>query len=469
MAPRLHSFEAKLLALAVSVLCLALNAFFVAAEFALVKVHVTQLEPRVRKGDRRAKTALLVLHRLDRYLSVTQFGITVASLGLGWLGEPALAALADTAAVRLTGSSIGTTGRVIVSVVALGILTFLHLLLGELVPKFVAIQHSEETVLRTVRFLRLVDTVFRPVLWVLELSQRAVLRLFGIDPERASEGTLSEDQIVGILAAATARTVRGVEKQRMVERVLRFARRPVRQIMVSRVDVFALDVDTPVPEALERVKKEGFSRVLLIENQAMDDVAGYLYVKDLFVAPGARDRDTLRGLGRHALFVPESRDALSVLRDMQEQRTPFAVVVDEYGGTSGIVTMEDLVEDVLGDIRDELDVEPEIVVLRATDPPTWEVDAGATVDDLRDNGVPVDRFDRLEAQESGEHIGKLVLDRLGHLPSVGDVVELGEGALAEIVATTRRRVHRVRIRVERAPPSSPEPRAGRKLANVEKL
>jgi len=435
------------LALVISVACLALNAFFVAAEFALVKVHVTAFEARARLGDRRARAATAVLSRLDRFLSVTQFGITVASLGLGWIGEPAIAHLADSATVKLTGEPLGRTGHILVDIFGLGTLTFLHLLLGELVPKFVAIQHSEATVLRSARILRAVDITFRPVLIVLEKAQNLVLRLIGIDPAKANEGTLSEQEIVGILAANAAHSPNGRDKQHIIERVLRFATRPVRQVMVPRVDVVTIPIDTPGAVAHDLLRKQGFSRVLLTNSASVDDVAGYLYAKDLFFAADGRERTTLRGLERRAHFVPESRDALSVLRDLQREVVPFAVVVDEYGGTSGIVTVEDLIEDVFGEIKDELDEEPDSIVRRVPDASTWEVDERATIDDLRDFGVP------LGEGIAGEHVVKVVVDRLGHLPKVGDVVSLAEGVVAEILSINRRRVRRVRVRLEVAPAS----------------
>ena len=428
-----------MVALAVAIFCLAANAFFVAAEFALVKIRVTQLEPRARRGERRAVAAKAVLARLDRYLSVTQFGITVASLGLGWIGEPAIERLANRAAVVLTGAPLGEVGHVIVPVVGLSVLTFFHLLVGELVPKFVAIQYSEATTLNTAIPLRVVNAVFRPLLWVLEKAQRGALRLLGIDPDIASEGTLSEEVIIGILAASATRSGPARERQRIVERVLRFADRPVRHVMIPRVDVVSLDVEATGREAWEVLRTHAFSRVPLVSAGSLDEVVGYLYVKD-FLDPEMHAREGLRELARRVLFVPETQGALAVLRDMQAERIPFAIVVDEYGGTSGIVTMEDLVEEVVGEIRDELDEEPERVQRAPDDASAWVVDARATADELRERGVPVDE------RWSGEPIGKVVVDLLGRLPRIGDAVALAEGVVAEVVATTRRRVHRVRVR-----------------------
>jgi len=432
------------IALLASVLLLALNAFFVAAEFALVKVRITQLDRAARRGNKRALAAQQILGRLDRYLSVTQFGITVASLGLGWLGEPAIARTAESLLVTLTGHSLGGVGRAFVDVGALGLLTFLHLLLGELVPKFVAIQRAESTVLNTAIPLRAVNATFAPVLWVLEKAQRGVIRLIGLDPDVVNEGTLSEEELIGILAASAARSEKAKDKGRIVERILRLAHRPVRQMMVPRVDIVWLPIDAGVSEALSTLKTHQFSRIPLADG-SLDQIVGYLYAKDLLLDDDLAARTTIRGLERPVIFVPEEKDGLSVLRDLQARAIPIAIVIDEYGGTSGLVTVEDLVEEVVGEIRDELDVEPARVVRVDGE---WEVDARATVDELREAGVPIEE----EEAELGEPVGTIVYARLGRLPRVGDTVPLARGVVAEIAATSRRRIDRLRVRVERKQP-----------------
>jgi CBS domain containing-hemolysin-like protein len=429
------------LALIASVLCLALNAFFVAAEFALVKVRNTQLDRAARRGNRRAIAAREVLKRLDRYLSVTQFGITVASLGLGWIGEPAVAHLADWIAVGTTGKPLGNVGHVLVGIGGLTLLTFLHLLLGELVPKFIAIQHAEATALTAAITLQVVNTVFAPLLWVLEKAQRAVLRLIRVDPNAVNERTISEDELIGVLAASSARNERARDKQRLVERILRLAHRPVRQLMVPRVDVVWLPVRSTIEEAVDVLKKHQFSRIPLAE-ESLDHVVGYLYAKDLLLADQREQPKKLPELARPVLYVPEERDGFSVLKDMQARQTPLAVVVDEYGGTSGIVTLEDIVEEIVGEIRDELDVEPARVV-RVGHAEEWDVDARATVDELREAGVPLED----DEAEFGEQVGTLVYTRLGHLPRIGDMVNLAKDVVAEVAATSRRRIDRLRIRV----------------------
>lgn len=427
-------------ALIASILCLGVNAFFVAAEFALVKVRVTQLDPKLKKGDRRAKAAKAVLQRLDRYLSVTQFGITVASLGLGWLGEPAFATIVNGIYKTFTGVPLGDTGHIAIDIIALGVLTFLHLLVGELVPKFVAIQHAVPTVLVAALPLRLVSIVFRPVLWVLEKSQRVVLRMLRIDPDKVNEGTLSEDELIGILAAAASRDEKGSDKQRIIERILQFASRPIRQMEVPRVDMVVLPITATGEEAYEALCRTSFSRLPLVRD-SLDEVVGYLYGKDIALDPKARERTSLVGLERRILFFPESRDGLSALREMQRKQIPLAIVVDEYGGTSGMVTIEDLVEEIVGEIRDELDEEPARVAPVPGQANTWEVDANATAFDLRDAGVDI-----TERWEGGP-LGGIVLEHLGHLPRVGDVVRLADDVIAEVIETSRRRIQRLRVRV----------------------
>lgn len=224
-----------------------------------------------------------------------------------------------------------------------------------------------------------------------------------------------------------------------MERVLRFATRPVQQIMVPRVDVVALSVDCSGADAFAALKEHGFSRTLLFEG-SIDEVRGYLYAKDLLFEPDARSRRDLRGLARETLFIPESRDGLDVLREMQRRRIPLAVVVDEYGGTSGIVTLEDLVEEVFGDLQDELDTEHAKVVRLRSSTDTWEVDPRASIADLREAGIPI--------EESGpmQSVGKLVLDRIQHLPRLGDSTALGDGIIAEVIAISRRRIRRLRLR-----------------------
>jgi CBS domain containing-hemolysin-like protein len=435
--------------LAVAAFCIGLNGFFVAAEFALVKVRATQLHSRARRGDRKAMVAESIVGRLDRYLTVTQFGITLASLGLGWVGEPAVAALLDRLAVFVSGAPAVGALHIVVDVFAFGILTFGHVLLGELVPKLVAIQRSEGTALAAAIPLRAIYYTFLPVLWLLERSSRLILRQVGLSPDVASvEGRFSQDEILAILAASVARSPRGKALAELLERVMRFSQRAARHSMVPRVDVVSLPLETPGKEAHAFVRSHQYSRILLTKGRSLDEAAGYLYAKDFLLHPDAETLPDLRPLRRDVLFVPEVQSGVDVLREMQRKQVPIAVVVDEYGGTSGIVTMEDLLEEIVGEIRDEFDEEPQRVVKLPGTEDVWEVEGRASMEELRAIGVVV------RDGELGESVGALVVELLGRLPRAGDKVDLSPDATAEVIGISRRRVTRVRVKVTKAPATS---------------
>jgi CBS domain containing-hemolysin-like protein len=446
------------MALALAALFIALNGFFVSAEFALVKTRATQLHSRVRRGEKRALWAQEIVSRLDRYLSVTQFGITVASLALGWVGEPAVVSLLEPYTDRIPLSPRLVHGISIA--LGFGALTFAHVLLGELVPKLIAIQRSEEMALLSALPLRLVYWAFFPLLWTLEIASRLVLKTVGLKADVTSEGTLSEEEIIGILAATAARTRGGRAKSELVERVLRFSERTARHATVPRVDVAYLPVSTTGFDALAFLRSNLYSRVLVTKDRSLDEVVGYLYSKDFLHDPRANSAKDLSELMREVLFVPESRSLIDVLRDMQAKQTPIAVVVDEYGGTAGIVTMEDLLEEIVGEIRDELDVEPPRIVPVRDQKDTWDVDARATGEEVsRAIGSSL-------GEESGEPIGALVVERLERLPRLRDKVELAPGFIAEVTAMSRRRVTKVRLVKVEVPPTPPEPPKSRRPSAV---
>ncbi len=427
-----------------------LNGFFVAAEFALVKISTTLAHTqKAPREDPRIERARKVVSRLDRYLSVTQFGITLASLGLGWIGEPAVELQVNRIAIFVTGREPGKVLHYVVVVIAFAILTFGHVLFGELVPKLVAIQRSEKVALGSAQLLQIIYIVFQPLLWILERATRVILRGMGMSADAASEGTLSEDELIGILAASASRSPGGKSRADLFERVARFANRTARHAMVPRVDVFTLPVNTTGEEASKQLRAHQYSRVILTKDKSVDEVAGYLYAKDFLLDPENGKLPSLDSMRREVLFVPETQSLLDVLRDMQKSQIPIAVVVDEYGGTSGIVTMEDLLEEIVGEIKDELDVEAARVMKVPNEESAWDVDARASMEELRHIGVLI------EDEEAAETVGVVVLDRLGRIPRIGDKVDLGPDGTAEITSVSRRRIIRVRIRVQGPPKSRP--------------
>ncbi|MCC6646567.1 MAG: DUF21 domain-containing protein [Polyangiaceae bacterium] len=410
-----------------------LNGSLVAAEFALVKLRATHQPGRqVREDDLVAQAVA----RIDRFLSVTQLGITLASLGLGWVGEPAVVHLFE----GMLGASPPAWAKVTLSVAAFTLLTFAHVLFGELVPKLLAIQRSRQIAELSVWPLRVGYYAMWPFLAVLEGSSRLILGLFGMRMDAHAEAQLSEEEILGILTLHVARGQGAVDKQEIVRRMLRFAGRTAKQVMVPRVDVASLPVGSDGRRAAEQFSRQGYSRMPLTNGAALDEVVGYVYVKDFFRAPHNLELSSLEGLRREVLFVPETQELVNVLRAMQHANTPLAMVVDEYGGVSGLITMEDLLEEIVGEIRDELDVEIKRIERRADD--VFDVDGGVLLDELVAEGLDVGEHDE------GETISASVLAALGRIPRRGDVVDLGR-VRAEVLLVVRRRI--VRVKVSRIP------------------
>lgn len=428
-----------MLGLLAALALVALNGFFVAAEFALVRVRPAQLQRLERKGVPGARSALKIAREIDRYLSVSQIGITLASLALGWIGEPAFAGLFDRVWQRFGGQPLGGASHGGGAVVAFAMITYLHVLLGEQIPKMMALHRAERTALLLARPLRLAYLLLSPVNFLIEGATKVLLRLFGVRGAVPGEGELSEEELTGIIAATMARGPRAEDKRALLERVVRFASRQARHAMVPRVDIAYLPVSTTPKDAIAYLRQQEYTRIVLTEKNDLDRAVGYLYSKDLLLDPKAISLPDLSALRREVLYVPEPQSLIDVLRAMQQAQTLFALVVDEYGGTSGLLTMEDLLEEIVGEIRDEADEEEQPRIREvAGEPGTWDVDPLLLLDDLRSIGVepPEDA--------GGEALDAWMVAELGRIPRKGDYVRLGPFD-AEIRAIRRRRVVGVRL------------------------
>ncbi|MDB4975484.1 MAG: Magnesium and cobalt efflux protein CorC [Myxococcaceae bacterium] len=432
-----------MLALFAAFVCVLANGFFVAAEFALVKVRPTALEARAAAGDRKAILGLEAIRNLDAYLGATQLGITLASLALGWLGEPAISTIVEPLLMEAGlpesyASPIGLT-------IAFAIITLLHIVMGELAPKSLAIQYADKVVLFSARAMHAFHAAAYPFLYVLNGSANLLLRGFGLGPPDHAAGAPSAEELRLIVQTSfRAGGLDGTQRD-LLERVLRGSGRSVRAIMVPRVDMSVLSIEADLTTTEARMRREAYSRYPLSENNDPDRIVGYLYAKDVWTAPHPQ-RGRIEQLRRDILFVPESRTVAEMLEDFRTSHTPIAIVVDEYGGTSGLVTLEDCVEEIVGDIRDETDDEPVRTLIRPDG--SVVVDGSSPFADLE-----VEELRDL-VQDQDETVGAFVIERLGRLPKPGDRVRIGEyEAVVEVVR--RRRVSRVVFRV--AEKSSPDP------------
>ncbi|MEQ8459825.1 MAG: hemolysin family protein [Sandaracinaceae bacterium] len=424
-----------MIALFLSLLCVGANAFFVAAEFALAKVRPSSLEALAKQGDPDAARAYEITKRLDAYLSATQLGITLASLGLGWLGEPALAHLIDPALERM-GIDDPTVVHGISLTLAFGVITIAHIVIGELVPKSLAIQRPEQVARWTGRPLRWFFYASYPALWVLNGSSNFVLRALKLPAPDHAEGKLSLEELQLLIQASFSD--RGLEgtKRELLERVLRATDRPVRAVMVPRVDMHVLSLADDFDSCMAQVRKYGFSRYPVAEDGDPDKIVGYLYVKDMLMA-SRRPRGRIGDLKRDILFVPESRSVGELLTEFQKTKIPIALIVDEYGGTSGLVTLEDVVEEIVGDIQDELHIdEPR---MRLTEEGGAVVDGSLPIAELSLDGLDAPPI------EGAETVGGYILASLGRLAHPGDRVRLGR-FVAVVEDVRERRVNRVAVR-----------------------
>jgi CBS domain containing-hemolysin-like protein len=410
----------------------ALNGFFVAAEFSLVAARRSKLDEMIAQGDRAARTVQTALQHLDRYIAATQLGITIASLALGWIGEPILAQLFDRV-FRTVGLNPSPTAIHVAAVpVAFFILTFFHIVLGELAPKSIALTSPEKTARAVVRPLLVFSRVMSPFIWVFNGAANSLLRLFGVEPINDPEGH-SPDEIRFLVMQAHARGTLDESDRAMLAGVLDFHEKKARDVMRPRTEVVALDIEATEEEVWEILRRERYSRYPVYRD-SLDDVTGVFLAKDLWLHSGDAPFN-LADFVREPMYVPDSRPAERVLDDLRKTRAHMAVVLDEYGGTAGIVTMEDLVEEVVGDIADEYDfASRESIVTDGV----LELAGSLSLIDVRSDY-------RIQIPEGDwTTLGGYAFAKLGRLPRMGDRIPIPGGEM-EVVAMDGRRIAALRI------------------------
>ncbi|MFL5599053.1 MAG: hemolysin family protein, partial [Gemmatimonadaceae bacterium] len=408
------------------------NGFFVAAEFSLVAARRSKLDEMIAKGDRAARTVQTALQNLDRYIAATQLGITIASLALGWVGEPVLAQLFDQAFRTLGVNPSPTTTHVAAVPVAFFLLTFFHIVLGELAPKSIALASPERTARAVTRPLMVFSRCMSPFIWLFNGAANALLRIFGVDPASDQEGH-SPEEIRFLVMQAHARGTLDESDRAMLAGVLDFHEKKARDVMRPRTDVVALDVEATEQEVWEVLRRERYSRYPVYRD-SLDDVIGVFLAKDLWLHSGDAPFN-LADFVREPMYVPDSRPAERVLDDLRRTRAHMAVVLDEYGGTAGIVTMEDLVEEVVGDIADEYDFASRESII--TDG-VLELAGSLSLIDVRSDY-------RIQIPEGDwTTLGGFAFAKLGRLPRMGDRIPIPGGEM-EVVAMDGRRIAALRI------------------------
>jgi putative hemolysin len=381
-----------------------LNAFFVAAEYGLVTARRTRIVELQHQGNRRARDVLRITADPPRFIAAMQLGVTLTSLGIGALGEVALS--------RLFDKVIATVLAVLLAYL---VLTFLHVVIGELVPKGIALGHSEGTALFVSAPVRLFFIVMRPLVWFLQTSTEIVLRWLGQKPPGADDDVLSEAELRMLVSQSTQHGEIEQQEQEMLYKVFDFADKEAKDVMVPRPEVVALSIDLPPEQCLEAVMDSPFTRYP-VYRESLDNVVGILHVRDLFRA--LRDRGmhevTVEDIIRPAHIVPETKDLAALLAEFRRANQHMAIVVDEYGDMEGIVTLEDLLEEIVGDIEDEFDLPDESV--EQIDEDTVVVDGTFPIDDFNE------RFKTAMPDEDYHTMAGFVFGLLGRQPEAGDTI-----------------------------------------------
>jgi CBS domain containing-hemolysin-like protein len=430
----------------------ALNGLFVAAEFAFVKIRATQVDRLVQQGRATARLVKDSTRRLDAYLSVCQLGITISSLGLGWIGEPAFAHILEPLLEPL-GVPEGSV-HVIAFAVAFGTITFLHVVFGELAPKSVAIARAEETALFVAPFMRFFYYLFLPGIYLFNGTANAVVRLFGVPPPSETEETHSEEELRIIIEQSALRGVLDTDEKDMLEAVFEMEGIRAREVMVPRPDVVAIPANVPLGDLFSVTAQGGHSRYPVHEDDSLDRIVGAVHIRDVMATVAAEGLEvpiTARDLAREVLVVPENRPIDEILKDLQKQEIQMAIAIDEWGSFEGLITVEDIVEELVGEIRDEFDEEEPAI--RERPDGSWLVDGMLAADELMERL----RLRELPREEEADYqtVGGMVMDTLGRVPGTGDRFEW-EGYSFEVMDMDGRRVDNVLVVPTRGADTSQE-------------
>jgi CBS domain containing-hemolysin-like protein len=413
----------ELLALAVLIL---LNAGFVAAEYGLVTSRRTRIKELASEGNRRARTVLRITGDPPRFIAAMQLGVTITSLAIGALGEPIFTHLFEP-----------WLAAVLAVILGLVILTFLHVVIGELVPKGIALGHPERTALVFSGPVRVFFWVFGPFIWLLQRATEGVLALLGQEPPGAEHEAHSEAELRMLLSSSAEQGEIERGEQEMLYKVFDFADKEVADVMVPRPEVVALSVDLPPAEALEIVLDSPYTRYPVYRD-SLDDIVGILHVRDLVRAMHDPDgmRVNLEELLRPAAMVPETKDLAALLTEFRRTNQHIAVVIDEYGDVEGIVTLEDLLEEIVGEIEDEFDLPDETV--ERVDADTVRIDGTFSIDDFNE------QFDADVPIEDYHTIAGFVFGQLGRAPEPGDEVS-HDGIVFRVDSVEGQRIDRLTV------------------------
>ena len=414
------------------------NAFFVVSEFAIVKIRRTKLEELAHAGNKSAKISLKINDHLNTYLSAIQLGITLASLGLGWLGEPAICRLLET-----VFSGFLADNKVLLHSLSFGIgftfITLLHVVFGELVPKSMAIQDTERYAMIIARPLYTFNKIFAPFIWVFDHVTLLMLRVLHIKLSDENEDAHSEEEIKLIIDASQKGGVIDDTESEIIQNAISFSEICAHEIMIPRQDMMCIYQNSSFDEIMAFVKEHKHTRFPLCKDDK-DDILGMIHIRDLLELQNDQHKDVLNKITRKILYVPENKSISEILHEMMRKRIHLAVVVDEYGGTAGLLSMEDILEELVGDIRDEHDEVTEEPIKMIGDR-ICEFDGIYLVEDA------YDCFGLSDFEHEESTMGGYVFNLLGREPKLGDIAE-DDYCIYEVMQVDNMRITRVKMTVK---------------------
>lgn len=387
------------------------NGFFVSAEYAIVKVRSSEIEIKAKTGSRVAGIARHITQNISGYLAATQLGITISSLGLGWVGEAVMTEFVTTVFTLLNVDLTAQLAQVFGFIFAFGIITVLHVVFGELMPKAIAIQKPINTTMSVALPLRVFYVIFRPILFVLNGLANGLMRMLGIRI-KVDNGFHTSEELQYLLQQGKDSGALDSNEHELIKKVFDFNERMVKNIMVPRNKIAGVDVESTMEEVLKKITDDGYSRVPIFEED-IDQIIGVIHTKDILPILTKGDQLVIRDIMRKPYFIPETKMINELMSELQQKRIQIAIVLDEFGGTAGIVTLEDIMEELVGEIQDEYDEEtPVVEKISATE---YMVDASANVHD-------VNQFLPYDLPEGSDYdtISGLVGDLFDKIPDVGE-------------------------------------------------
>ncbi len=413
-----------------------LNGFFVAAEFALVKVRASQIEIKAKTGSRVAKIAKHMTQHLDGYLAATQLGITLASLGLGWVGEEVMTQIVSNFFNFINIDMSSSLATNIGHVLAFAIITVLHIVFGELAPKSLAIQRPIGTTMGIALPLHFFYLLFRPFIWLLNGFANFILKLMGISTIGGHEAHHSSEELQYLLDQGKESGALETNEHELIKNVFDFNDRVVKNIMVPRTKISGIELNTPHKEVLDIIIREGYSRIPVYD-ETIDKIVGIVHAKDILPLLAQNKECVLKEIIRKPYFIPETKKINDLLSELQLKRIQIAIVLDEFGGTAGMVTAEDIVEELVGDIQDEYDEEKPIV--ERVSASEFIIDATASIYDVNEY-LPHD------LPEDGDYdtVAGLVSEIFGKIPDVGEASDFN-GYVITILKKADQNVESVKL------------------------